>query len=53
MIRTYKFRIYPKKHQIKSMIPVALDATNHDILQASGHEKWDKIGETGKLSVSY
>ena len=37
----------------KWMIPVVLDATNHDILQASGHEKWHKIGETGKLSVSY
>ena len=35
------------------MIPVALDATNHDILQACSHEKWHKIGETGKLSVSY
>ena len=35
------------------MIPVALDATNHDILQASCHEKWHKIDGTGKLSVSY
>ena len=35
------------------MISVSLDATNHNILQASCHEKCHKISETGKLSVSY